>query len=240
MNTSNVLGLEITNTSIAEAVEYGMKLVNSDSTEYVITVDSEKMHEISVNKRLRRAANAAAMVLPEGSGVLLASSILGNPIRYRVSEIDFASALLARMSEKGMSVYVFGPDYDRLETVKENLAARFPGLVIFGGDEGYYYNELELVEDVNKINPHLLLACQGSPRQEYWMLSHKDDIKAGLMLGFGDGFDYFSGEAQRAPKRWRDSGFEWLYWVIKEPRRLIRTLKRTWIIFAAVWRRIFG
>lgn len=72
------------------------------------------------------------------------------------------------------------------------------------------------------------------------MYRYRDDIKAGLMLGFGDGFKYFAGEAERAPKRWRDSGFEWFYWIIKEPKRLVRTMKRTWIIFAAIWRRAFG
>ena len=237
---TNVLGLDFVNTSVTECVECALQMMNGERTEYVLAVDSEMMHEISENKRLRRAAHSAALVLPEGNGILLASSILGTPIKRRICAIDFAAALLARMSEKQMKVYVFGPDYDSVETVKDNLADRFPGLEIFGGDEDYYYNELELVDDINKINPQLLLACQGTPRQEYWMLSHKDDIHAGLMLGFGNGFDYFSGEAQRAPKRWRDSGFEWLYWIIKEPTRLVRTLKRSWILFAAVWRRIFG
>ncbi len=240
MIMTNVLGVKFANSSIAESVEYALRLMDSDKTEYVVAPDSEMMHEISENKRLRAAVKSASLVLPAGNGVLAAANILGYPIKNRISAIDFASALLARMSDKGMSVFIFGPEYESVEEVKDYISVRYPGLKLYSGDEDYFYNEIELVDTISAINPDLVLACQGSPRQEYWMYRHRDDIQAGLMLGFGEGFRYFAGETERAPKRWRDSGFEWLYWIIREPKRLVRTLKRTWIIFAAVWRRAFG
>ncbi|MBQ7896260.1 MAG: WecB/TagA/CpsF family glycosyltransferase, partial [Oscillospiraceae bacterium] len=206
MIITNVLGLDFANASIAECVEYALQLMENDKTEYVVAPDSEMMHEISENKRLRSAVKGASIILPAGNGLLAAASILGYPIKDRVCAIDFAGALLARMSEKGMSVYVYGPEYDSVEIVKENISYKYPGLKIFGGDEDYYYNEMELVSDINDVEPDLILACQGTPRQEYWMYRHKDELKAGLMLGFGDGFSYFAGETERAPKRWRDSG----------------------------------
>ena len=240
MIITNVLGVNFANCSITESVEYALRLMCSNKTEYVVAPDSEMMHEISENKRLRAAVKAAALVLPAGNGVLAASRILGYPIKQRISAIDFTSALLARMSEKGMSVYIFGPEYEMVEEVKRYMSVRYPGLELYCGDEDYFYNEIELVDSISAIQPDLVLLCQGSPRQEYWMYRNKDEIQAGLMMGFGEGFRYFAGEIERAPKRWRDSGFEWLYWIIKEPKRLVRTLKRTWIIFAAFWRRAFG
>ena len=240
MIITNVLGVNFANSSITESVEYALRLMGSDKTEYVVAPDSEMMHEISENKRLRAAVKAASLVLPAGNGVLAAARILGYPIKHRISAIDFTSALLARMSEKEMSVYIFGPEYEMVEEVKYYMSVRYPGLKLYCGDEDYFYNEIELVDTISAIKPDLVLNCQGSPRQEYWMYRHRDDIDAGLMIGFGEGFRYFAGEIERAPKRWRESGFEWLYWIIREPKRLVRTLKRTWIIFAAIWRRAFG
>lgn len=240
MNITNVLGLEFANSSVAETAEYALQLMSSCEGHYVAAPDSEMVHEISDNKRLRASVRGASLLLPAGNGVLLAASILGTPIKNRISAFDFSSALMARMSEKQMSVYIFAPNYEILEAAQERIAYRFPGLKLYSGDEDYYSNELELIEVINDIKPDLLLVCMGTYRQEQWMYRHKDELQVGLMLGFGEELRIYAGISERAPKRWRDSGFEWLYWIIKEPKRLVRTLKRGWIVFAALWRRLFG
>ena len=240
MNKTKVLGVDFVNSSVAESVEYALQLMDNHQTKYILAANSEMMHEISRNKQLRSAARSASIVLPEGSGVVFASSILGTPIRNRISAFDFAAALMARMSEKRMTAYILGDDLYNIELSRDTMAARFPDLNIQYSDIYDFSSDIELVDYVNEIEPDLMLVCIGEDKQERWIYRHKDELNVGLIMGFSEELDVYAGISERAPKRWRDSGFEWLYWIIKEPKRLVRTLKRSWIVFAAMWRRIFG
>ena len=72
------------------------------------------------------------------------------------------------------------------------------------------------------------------------MYHNASRLQVGLMAGLGGALDAFSGDVPRAPILWRKSGFEWLFRLIHEPERIIRTLKLPLIVFAAVWDRIKG
>lgn len=240
MITANILTVNFARAGIAECVEYALQLMEQEGCACVTAPDSEMMQRMQGNKGLRSAVRSAELVLPAGNGILLASRILGTPIRDRISALDFATALLARMSEKEMHVFLLGDDYRLIELAREHLAERYPGLKISSGDTEYYSNEIELMEVLRDAGADLILLGMESPRQELWMYRHREELSHGLMLGLGEGMKVYAGLTQRAPKRWRDSGFEWLYWVFQEPRLLVRTVKRSWIVFAALWRRIFG
>ena len=82
--------------------------------------------------------------------------------------------------------------------------------------------------------------CLGAPRQEIWMKNNAELLNAGLMIGLGGAMDVYAGVVERAPRKWRKLGLEWLYRLIKEPRRIKRMIKLPGILFAALWRRIGG
>lgn len=240
MITANILTVDFARAGIAECVEYALQLMEREGCACVTAPDSEMMQQMQGNKRLRSAVRSSELILPAGSGILLASRILGTPIRDRISALDFAAALLARMSEKEMSVFLLGDDYRMIELARDHLAERYPGLKLSSGDTEYYSNEIELAEVLRDAGADLILLGMESPRQELWMHRNRQELSRGLIFGLGEGMKVYAGLTQRAPKRWRDSDFEWLYWIFREPKRLVRTLKRSWIVFAALWRRIFG
>lgn len=240
MNLTNVLGFKFANSDIVEAVEQGMRLMEERKSLYVVAPNTELLQQAGKNKRLKAAIDNAALVLPEGNGIIYASHILGMPIKNRISADDYASALMARMSEKGMSVFIICDDQDLQELAAERMSLRYPGLKIVGADGDYYSNDIELIDGINSYKPDLLLVCHGSPRQELWMYRNREQVETGLMLGYGEGLKLLAQVKERAPKRWRDSGFEWLYWLIKEPKRIPRMIKRTGLIFSAIWYRLAG
>ncbi len=240
MKYTDILGVSFVNGTIQEAVEKALRIAEEHRSAYVVAPDSEMMIAAGKNERFMHVIQQAELRLPEGNGVIYASEILGSPIKTRISALDFASALMARMAEKGMSVFVLGKDYDVVETAGINIQSRYPGLRLAGTDDGYFDNELDLIELINKEKPDLLLVGYGSPEQEKWMNRNKKDLDVGLMVGFGDELPVVAGSAQRAPKRWRDSGFEWFYWLVKDPKRFGRMIKRSNIVFTAAWRRLVG
>ena len=82
-----------------------------------------------------------------------------------------------------------------------------------------------VVEAINAAGPDFVMVCLGSPKQELWMAEHAGKISCGLMAGLGGSLDVLAGNVQRAPETWRRLGLEWLYRVIKEPKRIKRVAK---------------
>jgi N-acetylglucosaminyldiphosphoundecaprenol N-acetyl-beta-D-mannosaminyltransferase len=77
------------------------------------------------------------------------------------------------------------------------------------------------VEMINRSGAHVVFVGLGCPKQERWMASHCGQIQA-VMIGVGAAFDYHAGTIQRAPVSWQRNGFEWLYRLLMEPRRLLK------------------
>lgn len=242
MNRIDVLGIEFDNTDILEAVERAIRLMEERRHAYVVTPNPEIILESQKNEKLASAVKSADMVLPDGVGVIYASHILGTPIKNRIPGIDFASALMARISENGRKVFLLGAKPGVAELAGERLAERYPGLVICGVNDGYFEEEDTefIIEKINSASPDLVLVCLGSPKQEIWMKNNAELLDAGLLIGLGGALDVYAGVVERAPRKWRSMGLEWLYRLIREPKRIKRMVKLPGVIVAAAWRRIGG
>ncbi len=82
----------------------------------------------------------------------------------------------------------------------------------------------EVIEKINKFKPDILFVAYGMKKQEFWIGNNLKNLDVGLVMGVGRSFDYYSGELKRAPKKWQKMGLEWLYSLIKEPKRIKRQL----------------
>ena len=180
------------------------------------------------------------MVLADGVGVTKAAAMLGTPLKARVPGIDFASGVMARLAQRGGSVFLFGAKPGVAEEAAEKLKGMFPGLIVAGTADGYFTDDAPIVEKINAAGPDLLMVCLGSPKQELWMSAHAGRLNAGLMAGLGGSLDVFAGRVERAPEAWRRLGLEWLYRVIKEPKRLGRVMKLPLFVVEAAGQRAKG
>ena len=82
----------------------------------------------------------------------------------------------------------------------------------------------EVVRQINKFKPDVLLVAYGMKKQEFWIDRNLKDLDVGIVMGVGRSFDYYSGELKRAPKKWQKMGLEWLYSLAKDPKRFKRQL----------------
>jgi len=82
----------------------------------------------------------------------------------------------------------------------------------------------EVLKKINGFKPDILLVAYGMKKQEFWINENLDKLDVGLVMGVGRSFDYYSGELKRASLWVRRMGMEWLYSLIKEPKRLKRQL----------------
>ena len=225
MSRTDVLGVGFDDLTMEEAVEAALGFMNTRGAHYACTPNPEIVMAAKKDAALRSALGQADLVLADGVGVTKAAAMLKTPLKARVPGIDFATAVIARLAERGGSVYLFGARPGVAEAAAARLAKAYPGLSIAGTSDGYFTDDGPIIEKINASSPDFLMVCLGSPKQERWMSENAGRLSCGLMAGLGGSLDVLAGNVQRAPEAWRKLGLEWLYRVIKEPKRLGRVAK---------------
>lgn len=240
MSRTDVLGVGFDNVTMAEAVERALALIDSREGRYVVTPNPEIVMLAKENPALKEALAGADIVLPDGAGIVKGAAILGRPMKEKVPGIDFACGVMARLAERGGSVYLFGAKPGVAEAAAETLGTKFPGLVISGTSDGYFSDDGPIIEKIKDAAPDLLLVCLGAPKQELWMAKMSGKLPVGLMVGLGGSLDVFAGTVKRAPVAWQKLDLEWLYRLIKEPRRIGRMMKLPLFVIEAAGERLRG
>ena len=191
----------------------------------MVTPNPEIVEVCRENPAAREAVNGAALVLPDGIGVIKGAAMLGTPLKERVPGIEFAARLLEKMAGEGLSLYLLGAKPGVAEMAAERLRERYPGLRIAGVHDGYFQEDGPIVQDIRRRGADAVFVCLGAPKQELWMAKNGPATGARLLCGLGGSLDVFAGEVKRAPKFWCDHGLEWFYRLCSDPRRLGRMMK---------------
>lgn len=221
----DVLGVGFDNLTLEEAVEAGMDLVRTPGAHYVVTPNPEIVEVCREDPAVMDIVNRADLVLADGIGVIKGAAMLGTPLKGKVPGIECAAGLLGKLAKEGRSVYLLGAKPGVAELAGKRLSGQYPGLKIAGTHDGYFQEDAPVVEDIRASGADVVLVCLGAPKQEKWMAKNGADTGAHLLCGLGGSLDVFAGVVERAPKFWCDHGLEWLYRLLKEPRRAGRMMK---------------
>jgi N-acetylglucosaminyldiphosphoundecaprenol N-acetyl-beta-D-mannosaminyltransferase len=222
---------------MGEAVAGAMALIRERRAAYAVTPNPEIVMLCRENGAAGRAVAAADLVLADGIGVVYAARLRGRPLKQKLPGVDFAVRLMEALAAEGGSVFLLGAKPGVAELAARALTQRYPGLFIAGTHDGYFADDGPIVEMINRAAPDLLLVCLGAPKQELWMHAHAGALNAGLMAGLGGSLDVFAGISKRAPQAWQKLGMEWLYRLLREPRRVGRLRKLPRFLFLAATER---
>ena len=236
-----IMGLRLDNVTMDEAEQLARQILAGTRTCYAVTPNAEMAYEALHDEQLRLLLNGADLVLPDGAGVVLASRILGTPLKQKVAGVEFADRLLSVLEETGGSVYLLGSKPGVAELAAEKMRAAHPELRICGMHDGYFKDDAPVLEQIRAAQPDVLFVCLGAPKQEFFMKQHLDELPSvRLMIGLGGTLDSFAGTVRRAPKWMIRFNLEWLYRLICEPRRFGRMLRLPKYLWAVVLKRIRG
>lgn len=165
--------------------------------------------------------NSSDYNVPDGNGMILASRLLKTPLDKRICGIELAENLLFAAEKQGLRVFLYGGRQGVAVKAAARLGTRYPRLRICGTLNGYQAREEEVIKAVNKSRADVVFVCLGSPKQEKWIYENADRLpRVRLFMGLGGSLDVWSGNVQRAPKKFRDGGFEWLWRMAKSPKKL--------------------
>ena len=125
----------------------------------------------------------------------------------------------------GYTFFLYGGAADAPDKIEEYLKARFEGINIVGKYSPPFRalteeEDHEVCDMINRARPDFLWVGLGSPKQDVWISEHREKIRGTIMVASGATFDFFSGRIKQAPAWIRQSGFEWLYRLTKDFRRL--------------------
>lgn len=232
-----VLGCRLDSLTLAEALERIEKFIASGTPHHIVTLNAEIAYRASRDSGLLDIINRAGLVTPDGAGVVWAARFLGTPVPERVTGVDLVEALAARAAKKGWRLFFYGAAPGVAEKARDRLLSRYPGLKISGTAHGYLppREEEDLLARLKALRPDILLVALGAPKQERWIARHLEELGIPVAIGVGGALDVLAGEARRAPLWMQRKGMEWLYRLLKDPKRVKRMMALPKFIWG-VWR----
>lgn len=230
---ANILGIKLSEKHPAAAIQQAREFMNGDRFRYVVTPNPEIILATSRDEELFYILNKADLAIADGFGLKLAGWILGVPVP-RLTGADLTFSLLEEAARSGHKTAILNwrDGLSSAETIQEALSQKYPGL-------NHLVLSLERSERLPAdakaallaFAPALVFCTFGSPAQEkmiYHELSRLPSVR--LAAGVGGTFDFLTGRIKRAPRWLRSIGLEWLWRLIKQPRRWRRIYNAT-IIF---------
>lgn len=239
-----MLGVRIDTVTRAEAVERAHDFLFREGQTLIFTPNPEMLVKAYSDVEFREALNRGDINLCDGRGIQL----LARERVERITGVDFMLDLCGVAEHEGKSVFLLGTgSAATLEKLYVKLQKRFPKLPIAGVHAGPMITErtdggLQIVDNarvlvaIEEAKPDILFVAFGMGKQEKWLVEYVPMLASvKLAMGVGGAFDYLSGNVPRAPLLMRRLGLEWLYRLVRQPRRLRRIWNATvvfmWLIF---------
>ena len=198
---------------------------DGEELKQVVTINPEGVWLARNDPELARIIDDAALVTPDGNGILWAARQLGTPIKERVAGIELLENICRRGADEGWRIYLLGAKPGVADAAAGKLQEKYPGLQIVGCDNGYFRDrEEQAVSCVREAKADVLFAALGMPYQEHWLYDHRKELGCKVAVGVGGSFDVLAGLVRRAPALWQRLKVEWLWRLLSDPKRWRRYL----------------
>ena len=196
-------------------------------------VDTVNAHSFVVAQKDEAFAKAlmnSDALLPDGISIVKACRWLDteNVPFEKIAGADLFAYEMGKLEAKGGTCFFLGSSPETLALIERKAKEVYPNITVKSysppfRDSFSRTESQEMVDAVNAAHPDLLWVGMTAPKQEKWLYDHWADLDIHCHAGaIGAVFDFFAGTVKRAPEGWIRLGLEWLYRLIKEPRRTWR------------------
>ncbi|MBO2944865.1 WecB/TagA/CpsF family glycosyltransferase [Paenibacillus sp. F411] len=224
--TVPIFGIPFSKLDFKDTVAYLTEAVESGRPHQVITANPIMVMAALEKPAYKQMMLGADIIVPDGTGIVWAASKGGEPVAERVTGFDLVHELFRAGEMKRWRFYLLGTTPEVIQAAAERLQMQYPAAIVAGYRDGFFGPEQdqEVIADIRKAEPHILLVARGAETQEPWIARYKEDLGVPLMMGVGGTFDIVSGKSKRAPKLVQKMRMEWLYRLLREPTRFKRML----------------
>ena len=194
------------------------------------TINAHSYNTALKDPLFAEALQKGDILIPDGASIIMACKWLNakSQPKERIAGWDLFCIEMQKLNKIGGKCFFMGSSEKVLELIKEKAKPIYPNILI----ETYsppYKSEFSdednqaIIHIINQAKPDLLWIGMTAPKQEKWTYSHWNELNIHCHVGtIGAVFDFFAGTMQRAPIWWQEHSLEWLYRLIKEPKRMWR------------------
>lgn len=174
------------------------------------------------------ALNGGDALIPDGASIVKACKWLKakSQPQERVAGWDLFEFEMDKLNKMGGKCFFMGSSEKVLALIKQRVKLEYPSIIVETYSPPYKpeFDEEEneiIINLINKADPDLLWIGMTAPKQEKWIYHHWQKLDIHCHCGtIGAVFDFFAGTVKRAPIWWQEHSLEWLYRLIKEPKRM--------------------
>lgn len=235
----NILGVGVHALNLRSAVAVLQSAIESKTKGYVCVTGVHGVSEAQSDPSFRAILNQALLNTPDGMPLVW----IGRWSRFQEMERVYGPDLLLEVCNvsqaTGWRHFFYGGGPGVAETLAAVLQSKFPRLQIVGTHTPPFRPLMpsefeEFQAQVAAARPDIIWVGLSTPKQERFMSSTLSDLDVPVMIGIGAAFDLIGGKVRQSPRWIQRSGFEWLYRLIQEPRRLWKRYLKNNPLF--VWR----
>jgi len=221
---------KILNTSINisnenEYINKIIKTLKNKQKKVFFYLNSYSFYLFNANISFRNAFSQADYIIADGYSIVWANKLLNKikikKVVFTYSYIDKLGHLFERL---GTKIFYLGGSIETINKFIEKTKLDFPKQVIVGYNTGHFdlkFTE-EIIKKINNSGAEILIVGMGMPRSETWINSIKNQVEVNCIFSVGGFFEFLAGNKKQAPSFFYNSGLEWIYRLIQEPRRLFK------------------
>lgn len=221
-----ILGVEIDNITSEEAGQITKELIETSNKNCTLVVapNVEFIMTAQKDEEFFNILKTSKLATPDSIGVIIAGKLQKKSFKERIPGQSYLRKVFEIGEKEGWTFYLLGGSGDVSKRAKEHLESIYPNAKIVGHHEGFFEKDSEekVIEEINSLQPNVLFVAMGAPIQEKWIYKNRDKLKVDIAAGQGGTFDYEAGNVKRAPVWMQKCGIEWLWRLIREPKRITR------------------
>ena len=190
---------------------------------FIVTANPETIMTSEQNNDFKKALlDENTTIIPDGIGTVKGAKMLGYHVEGTIPGVELCTKLFEYCNQYSKNIFLLGAKQEVLEKLVNVLERNYPNAHICGYENGYVENKQAVFDKIPNLEPDVVLVALGIPEQELLIYKNLNQFNKGIFVGVGGSFDVLSGTKKRAPKIFIKLHLEWLYRILKEPKRLKR------------------
>lgn len=206
-----------------ETISLVQETIVSQKQIHHVVVNAGKIVALQKDIHLRESVNSSDIINADGQAVVWAAKFLNKPLKERVAGIDLMEKMVELASMKNYKLYFLGAEEAIVSQMVVHYKNEYNSNFIAGYRNGYFKTEEEdqVVQDIVSSGANILFVAITSPKKENFLYKYRTELKAvNFIMGVGGSFDVVAGKTKRAPVWMQNTGLEWFYRFLQEPKRM--------------------